>query len=53
MVKREEELLRFKMLFKDNVFFLNREVPKKLLEYVIVGFGGKFTNDEELKGITH
>lgn len=53
MVKREEELLRFKLLFKDSLFFLNREVPKKLLEYIIVGFGGKFTTDEEKKGVTH
>ena len=53
MVKREEELLRFKLLFKDSLFFLNREVPKKLLEYIIVGFGGKFTSEEEKKGVTH
>jgi hypothetical protein len=46
MLEREESLLRFKLMFKDAVFMLNREVPKYIIRYFINGFGGVYTEDE-------
>ena len=39
-------------LFKDFVFYLNREVPKESLEFVITSFGGKVYWEGDNQNIT-
>ena len=47
MIQREEAQEKIRNLFKNNVFFLNREVPKYSLEFIIPAFGGEFGYDGE------
>lgn len=60
IVAREETQARIRDLFKNNVFFLNREVPRYSLEFLIPAFGGDFGYEgeeslytKESKKITH
>lgn len=60
MIQREEALSKMRNLFSNKVFFLNREVPRYSLEFLIPAFGGDFGYDgeeslykEDSKKITH
>jgi len=60
MVQREEAQERIRNLFKNNVFYLNREVPRYSLEFLIPAFGGEYGYEGEeslysidAKEITH
>lgn len=60
MIQREEAQSRIRNLFNNKVFFLNREVPRYSLEFIIPAFGGDFGYDgeeslykEDNKKITH
>lgn len=60
MIQREEALSKMRNLFSNKVFFLNREVPRYSLEFLIPAFGGDFGYDgeeslykEDNKKITH
>ena len=47
MLQREEAQSKMRNLFINKVFFLNREVPRYSLEYIIPAFGGDFGYDGE------
>ena len=60
IIQREEALSKMRNLFSNKVFFLNREVPRYSLEFLIPAFGGDFGYDgeeslykEDNKKITH
>jgi pescadillo protein len=59
MVQRESEHQRSKQLFKDSTIYLNREVPRYVLEYLVLGFGATFGSPsqeaikESNKKVTH
>lgn len=60
MIQREQEMEKVRNLFAKNVFFLNREVPRYSLEFLIPAFGGEFGYEGEEsmykadnKAITH
>lgn len=47
MIQREEAQEKIRNLFKNNVFFLNREVPRYSLEFLIPAFGGDYGYEGE------
>jgi pescadillo protein len=47
IVQREEAQAKLRNLFKNNVFFLNREVPRYSLEFLLPAFGGDFGYEGE------
>jgi pescadillo len=60
MLQKEETMTKFRNLFKNKVFYLNREVPRYSLEFILPAFGGDFGYDgehslykEDSKEITH
>lgn len=60
MLNREETMNKFRNLLAKKVFFLNREVPRYSLEFIIPAFGGDYGYEgeesmfaEDDKKITH
>lgn len=60
MIQKEESMERIRNLLAKHVFFLNREVPRYSLEFLIPAFGGEFGYEgedslytSESKQITH
>jgi pescadillo protein len=47
MMQREETLSKLRNMFKDKVFFMNREVPMYSLEFIIPAFSGKYGYEGE------
>lgn len=53
LIEREERLRQQKLLFKDKLFYLNRECPIYSLEPLILSFGGRITKDQTNQQITY
>ncbi|MCQ2817356.1 MAG: hypothetical protein MJ252_08845, partial [archaeon] len=47
IIAKEEENNKIKNLFKDYVFYINREIPKEIFSMIIVACGGLYGDDSD------